>query len=223
MRTFSTRGAAPAGGGGISAITALMCATASLTTERRSVEDEAELGLSDRELLPGSDVERDAVPALVVDPELERRVGLGRRACSDSRRRAVAVVLAAHVAGGIGSDDTLEQAMPRRIERFALTRGFHRRRGEELQEMVTTTSRRAADGVVEATSVLDAETFGQRQLDTRKICSSRTDRWSSAASSLAEARSCPNGFSTTTRASLASPDSARPLTTRPKRDGGVSR
>src|SRR6266851_5344599 len=41
---------------------------------RRGAKDKPELGLGDREVLPGSDVERDALPALVVDPELERRV-----------------------------------------------------------------------------------------------------------------------------------------------------
>ena len=36
-------------------------------------------------------------------------------------------------------------------------------------------------------------------------------------------RSWPNGFSTTTRAVFVSPASARPLTTRPNRNGGISR
>ena len=46
---------------------------------------------------------------------------------------------------------------------------------------------------------------------------------SSSASSVAEARSWPNGFSTTTRALAVRPASESPLTTRPKRNGGISR
>ena len=45
----------------------------------------------------------------------------------------------------------------------------------------------------------------------------------SALSARADARSWPNGFSTTTRASFVRPASARPLTTVAKSDGGISR
>src|SRR6185437_8300871 len=134
-----------------------------------SVEDEAELGLGDRQVLAGADEEGDAPPALAVDPELERCVGLGRRACSDPRGRAVAAVLAAHVAGGVGSNDLLEQATPGRVNGFALPRRFHRRCSEELQEMVDDDVTESADGVVEAASVLDTELLGQCHLDTRDM------------------------------------------------------
>ena len=40
---------------------------------------------------------------------------------------------------------------------------------------------------------------------------------------VADARSWPNGFSITMRADVVSPASARPCTTRPKRNGGISR
>jgi hypothetical protein len=46
---------------------------------------------------------------------------------------------------------------------------------------------------------------------------------SSSASARAEARSCPNGFSTTTRPVRVRPASPRPLTTGPNSDGGVCR
>ena len=47
----------------------------------------------------------------------------------------------------------------------------------------------------------------------RKSCDSSTDWWISSASAWADSRSCPNGFSTTTRAFFVSPASASPLTT----------
>ena len=47
--------------------------------------------------------------------------------------------------------------------------------------------------------------------------------WISSASARAEARSCPNGFSTTTRADLVRPASVSPLMTMPKSEGGISR
>ena len=53
-----------------------------------------------------------------------------------------------------------------------------------------------------------------------------TRRWTGAARRRARgpsARSWPNGFSTTTRAFFVSPASARPATTRPNRNGGISR
>ena len=46
---------------------------------------------------------------------------------------------------------------------------------------------------------------------------------SSSARARAEARSWPNGFSTTIRAVVVRPASARPLTTVPNRNGGISR
>ena len=47
--------------------------------------------------------------------------------------------------------------------------------------------------------------------------------WISAASSRADARSWPNGFSTTTLAFSVSPASESPLIVIPNRDGGISR
>ena len=47
--------------------------------------------------------------------------------------------------------------------------------------------------------------------------------WISSLSARAEARSWPNGFSTTTRAVFVSPASASPLITMPNRKGGISR
>jgi hypothetical protein len=47
--------------------------------------------------------------------------------------------------------------------------------------------------------------------------------WISSASSRADCRSWPNGFSTTTRAPLVRPAPASPAITRPNRNGGTSR
>ncbi len=55
----------------------------------------------------------------------------------------------------------------------------------------------------------------------RKICDSSMYWCSSAASARAEARSLPNGFSTTTRAVVVSRASESPLTTVPNRKGGI--
>src|SRR6478752_1108786 len=55
----------------------------------------------------------------------------------------------------------------------------------------------------------------------RRSCDSSMYWWSSWASAFADARSCPKGFSTTTRACSVSPAPARPLTTLPNRNGGI--
>ena len=57
----------------------------------------------------------------------------------------------------------------------------------------------------------------------RKSCGSSMYWWSSSASARADSPSWPNGFSTTIRAFFVTPASARPWTTRPKRNGGISR
>ncbi len=57
----------------------------------------------------------------------------------------------------------------------------------------------------------------------RKIASSGNTERSVRLSARAEARSWPNGFSTTTRASSAQPACCSPLTTVPNRLGGIAR
>src|SRR6185437_10204360 len=68
-----------------------------------------------------------------------------------------------------GGRNSLEQAMPGRVDSFALSRRFHRRRREKLQEMVDDDVTQSADGVVETASVLDTELLGQCHLDTRDM------------------------------------------------------
>ena len=62
-----------------------------------------------------------------------------------------------------------------------------------------------------------------RKWSMRMICHSSSSLRRSAFRARADARSWPNGFSTTTRARAVRPAPARPSTTRPKSDGGISR
>ena len=62
-----------------------------------------------------------------------------------------------------------------------------------------------------------------RKWSMRKIELSGKTEWSTEFRSLADRRSRPNGFSTTTLASFAQPEDASASTTRPKSDGGIAR
>ena len=57
----------------------------------------------------------------------------------------------------------------------------------------------------------------------RKIRSSGKDWWSTALSSLADSRSRPKGFSTTTRPRLVSPTASSDSITSGKAEGGMAR
>ena len=57
----------------------------------------------------------------------------------------------------------------------------------------------------------------------RKIAASGNDRCNVAFSARADARSRPNGFSTTRRAPRVQPDAARPVATGPNKSGGIAR
>ena len=62
-----------------------------------------------------------------------------------------------------------------------------------------------------------------RKWSMRYSCDSSISEWRVAFSSRADARSWPNGFSTTTRAFFVIPAFSRPPTTVPKSEGGISR
>jgi hypothetical protein len=57
----------------------------------------------------------------------------------------------------------------------------------------------------------------------RKIADSSNTRWTVAFNASADARSRPNGFSTTRRASFAQPERSRPRTTIGNKLGGIAR
>ena len=83
----------------------------------RVLEDEAELGLRDRQPLAGADEERNARPAPVVDLEAQGGVRLGGRVRRHAVDRQVAVVLAADVVRRVGFLDRAEERDLRVLER----------------------------------------------------------------------------------------------------------
>ena len=80
----------------------------------RMLEHDPHLRLRGRQPLAAADEERDARPAPRVDVETQRRVGLGRRVRRDAVDVEVALVLAAHVVGGIGGERSRGRASPAR-------------------------------------------------------------------------------------------------------------
>ena len=138
---------------------------------RRPAEHDPQLGLRDRQALPGPDKERHARPAPVVDIEPQRRVGLGRRVRRDPVDRPVAVVLTADVVSRIGRRHRAEHREQRVLERVRVARRgrLHRRGGDHLHQVVDDHVAQRPDRVVEVTAVLDAEALGHRDLDRRDV------------------------------------------------------
>ena len=224
------------------------------------LEHEPQLGLGDRQPLPGADEERDARPAPVLDVEAQRRVGLGGRVGGDAVDRAVALVLAADVVRGVGGDAPLGTppvCASLRVAGSPPAGASIAAAADHLHEVVDHDVAQRADRVVEVAAVLDAEVLGHGDLHAlrrssgsrpaRASCSRSGGRGSPRAPSsrgsgrcggavtrrctgavprrapAPTARSCPNGFSTTTRACLVSPALASPFTTVANRNGGISR
>ena len=133
---------------------------------RRVLEDQPQLGLRDRQPLAGANEEGNARPAPVLDLEPQRRVRLGGRVRGDPVDAEVAVVLPAHVAGGIGLWDRAEHRDHRVLERLGVTAGgrLHRRRRDNLHEVVDHHVAQPADGIVEVPAILDAEVLRHRDL-----------------------------------------------------------
>ena len=204
-----------------------------LKTSRTSV-------CADRQALAGADEERHAAPSASCRP----RAAAPRRSRSSSRAATpsmlpVAVVLAADVARRVGVGDRAEDAY---LASFSVSAsppagGSIAVAASTCSRWLTTTSRSAPTGIVEAAAILDAEVLGHRDLHQRDVVavpdrlehrvreaqvqdllerpscrgSGRSGRAGTrrgtcadrAASARAEARSWPNGFSTTTRCPLA--------------------
>ena len=147
----------------------------------------------------------------------------------------VAVVLPAHVVGGIRRRDRAEGCDLRVLDRrrVAAGRRLHHGGGDHLHHVVDDHVAERADRIVEVPAILDPEALGHRDLDALDVvpvpdrlehrvgepeveqlveahlpeevvdaqsCDSSMYSCSSAARARAEARSWPNGFSTTTRA-----------------------
>ena len=131
------------------------------------LEHDSHLGLRRRQALAGADEEGNARPAPVLDLEPQRGVRLGRRSVCDAVDREVAVVLPAHVVRRVALDDGAEERRLRVLDRRRLAaRGrLHRRRGDDLHEVVDDDVAKRADRVVEVAPVLDAEVLGHRDLD----------------------------------------------------------
>ena len=138
---------------------------------RRALEDEPQLGLRDRQALAGPDEDGNARPAPVVDLQAERGVGLGGRVGGDAVDVAIALVLAAYVVRGVSRRDRGEQRVQRVLERRLVAgRGdLHRRRGDDLHEVVDHDVAQRADRVVEVAAVVDAEALGHRDLDRGQV------------------------------------------------------
>ena len=221
------------------------------------LEDEAELGLRDRQALAGADEERHARPAPVLDVEAESREGLGGRVGA-TPSIDVAVVLAADVVRRVGRVDRAEDETCESLSvfGFAPRRRLHRRGGDHLHQVVDDDVAERSDGVVEVTAVLDAEVLGHRDLDrTRRSCGSRSARAASSRTGGRGSPRCPSsrgsgrcGRAGTRRCTggarrrarsptrgraerlldddpgvLRRPAPASPSTTRPNRNGGISR
>ena len=130
------------------------------------LEDDAQLGLGDRQPLARADEERDACPAPVLDLEPEGRVRLRRRVRRDAVDGEVPVVLATHVVGRVGLDHGLEEGDLGVLDRLGLAAGrrIHRTGGDDLHQMVDDDVAQRADRVVEVAAILDAEVLRHRDL-----------------------------------------------------------
>ena len=132
----------------------------------RAVEDEPDLGLGRRQVLPGADEEGNARPAPVVDVEPEGGVRLGRRVGGDAIGVEVALVLAAHVVRGVGGLDRAEDRELRVLDRLGVAPGggLHGGGGDHLHDVVDHDVPQRADRVVEVTAVLHPEALGHGDL-----------------------------------------------------------
>ena len=105
-------------------------------------------------------------PAPVLDIEPQRRIGLGRRVAGDAVDLAVALVLAAHVVGRVGSGIDPKTDVHRVLESRWVppAGGSIAARGDDLHQVVDDHVAERADRVIEVAAVLDAEALGHRDL-----------------------------------------------------------
>ena len=134
---------------------------------RRLLEDQPELPLLDRELLPRPDEERDPGPAPVVDLEAHRRKGLRLRVLRDPLDLPVALVLPSYVLLRVGLRHRREDTEHRVLQSPGVATGgrFHRSRRDHLHQVVDHHVPEGANGVVEAATVGDSEVLRHRDLD----------------------------------------------------------
>ena len=138
---------------------------------RRLAEHEPRLGLGRGQALAGADEERHAGPAPVLDVQAQRGVGLGLRVRRHAVDRAVALVLAAHVVGGVGGAGGAQDGGDRVLERARVgaRRRLHRDGGDDLHQVVDDDVAQRPDRVVEVAAGVDAEVLGHRDLHARDV------------------------------------------------------
>ena len=150
-----------------------------------------------RQPLAGADEERHARPAPAVDVEAQRDVGLGGGVGAHAVDLAVAVVLAADVVLGLGVGHRREHGLLGVLLAVGVAAGrrLHRRRGDDLHQVVDDDVAQRADRVVEVAAVLDAEALGHRDLHRRDVVAvpHRLEHRVGEAQveDLLDARSCP--------------------------------
>ncbi len=138
---------------------------------RRPLEDDPDLGVLDRKVLAGAQVEGNAGPAPVVDRQFHRGVGLDLRVVGHVRNVPVALVLPPDALGGIGRADRLEQLELLGADRVVLVRvrRFHRQQPQHLQHVILDDVTDRADAFVETSPVLDPEVLAHRHLDVGHV------------------------------------------------------
>src|SRR5581483_8625949 len=129
-------------------------------------EDQSHLGLGDRKELAGTDQEGHTRPALVLDFESQRGVGLGRRAGPYTGNGEIALVLTARVMSRVRFGDRTQDRLLGGVERVRVgrSRRLHRSDCQQLKEMVDNHVAECTDRVVEMAPILDPEAFRERDL-----------------------------------------------------------
>ena len=134
---------------------------------RRALQDHADLRDFSGELLARANEEWDTGPTPVLNLQTEphERLGVGLRI--HALDLPVALVLAADVAvrAGVGDrPEEVELCVANRVGVAAGRRRLHRHEREGLKQVVLNYVAEAADGVVEAAAVVDAEVLGHGDL-----------------------------------------------------------
>ena len=139
---------------------------------RRALEHEPQLGLRDRQALAGADEER-ARPTSAscrspgAAPRRSRWSSRPRRRRCRGSRRTGRARSAPGRPPGIARNTRVHRVLERR--RSSPARGLHRRRGDDLHEVVDHDVAQRADRVVEVAAVLDAEALGHRDLHRGEV------------------------------------------------------
>ncbi len=129
-------------------------------------EHDPDLGGRGRHRLPGSDEERHLPPALVVDFQPQRHIGLRAGAAADTGHVLVALVLRADTPARVRVRDRAQDGD------LGIPQGggirplgcLHRDQGQDLQEVVLHHVPQCPHHVVEGPAVVDAEVLGEGDL-----------------------------------------------------------